>query len=54
MERFEELVRYHPENLQGQFYLGVSYFESKQNNKAKKQFQEVQNMTSQTLWSWQV
>jgi len=48
-ERFEELVRYHPDHIQGQFYLAVSYFESKQNNKAKKQFELVKNMTQDPM-----
>lgn len=48
-ERFEELVSHHPENIQGQFYLAVSYFESKQNNKAKKQFELVKNMTQDPM-----
>jgi len=48
-ERFEELVKHHPDNVQGQFYLGVSYFESKQNNKAKQQFELVQNMSKDPM-----
>lgn len=45
VERFEDLVASHPEHIEGQFYLGVSYFESKQKNKAKKQLQMVKEMT---------
>lgn len=45
VQRFEDLVANHPGNIEGQFYLGVSYFESKQNNKAKKQLQLVKEMT---------
>ncbi|MEX2592361.1 MAG: tetratricopeptide repeat protein [Anditalea sp.] len=45
VERFEDLIANHPGNIEGQFYLGVSYFESKQNNKAKKQLQMVKEMT---------
>jgi len=48
-ERFEELVSHHPDHIQGQFYLAVSYFESKQNNKAKKQFELVRNMTQDPM-----
>jgi len=48
-ERFEELVSHHPDHIQGQFYLAVSYFESKQNNKAKKQFELVRNMTKDPM-----
>lgn len=45
VQRFEDLVATHPDNIEGQFYLGVSYFESKQKNKAKKQLQSVREMT---------
>ncbi|KEO73494.1 tetratricopeptide repeat protein [Anditalea andensis] len=48
-ERFEELVGHHPDHIQGQFYLAVSYFESKQQNKAKKQFELVKNMTQDPM-----
>jgi tetratricopeptide (TPR) repeat protein len=48
-ERFEDLVSYHPEHLQGNFYLAVSYFESKQKNKAKKQFELVKSMTQDPM-----
>ncbi len=48
-ERFEELVKYHPGNLQGQFYLGVSYFEAKQKNKARAQFELVKEMTQDEM-----
>jgi len=44
-QRFEDLVANHPGNIEGQFFLGVSYFESKQENKAKKQLQMVREMT---------
>jgi len=49
VERFEDLVGYHPDHIQGQFYLAVSYFESKQMNKAKKQFGLVRNMTQDPM-----
>jgi TolA-binding protein len=49
VERFEELVKVHPQNLQGQFYLGVSYFESKEKNKAKAQFELVKKMTQDPM-----
>ena len=46
VQRFEDLVANHPENIEGQFYLGVSYFESNQKNKAEKQLQLVKEMTT--------
>jgi cytochrome c-type biogenesis protein CcmH/NrfG len=45
VQRFEELVANHPRNIEGQFFLGVSYYESKQQNKAKTQLQLVRDMT---------
>lgn len=44
-ERFEELVKHHPGNVQGQFYLGVSYFESDQKNKARRQLEALKQLT---------
>lgn len=44
-QRFEDLVASHPGNIEGQFFLGVSYYESKQESKAKKQLQMVREMT---------
>lgn len=44
-QRFEDLVANHPGNVEGQFYLGVSYYESKQLNKAKTQLQLVKTLT---------
>lgn len=49
IDRFEELIKYHPTNLQGQVFLGVSYFEAKQKNKAKAQFEKVQEMTEDPM-----
>jgi cytochrome c-type biogenesis protein CcmH/NrfG len=49
VERFEELINYHPDNLQGQFYLGVSYFEANQRNKARAQFEAVKDMTQDAM-----
>jgi len=48
-ERLEELLQYHPENIQGQFYLGVSYFEDNLKNKAKAQFEKVKGMTNDPM-----
>jgi outer membrane protein len=41
IERLEKLVTIYPENLQAQFYLAVSYFESGEKQKAKKLFEQV-------------
>jgi predicted Zn-dependent protease len=49
VERFEELINYHPDNLQGQFYLAVSYFEANQRNKARAQFEAVKDMTQDAM-----
>jgi len=46
VQRFEDLVANHPDNIEGQFYLWVSYFESNQKNKAKDQLQLVKEMTA--------
>ena len=46
VERFETLVAHYPENIEGQFYLGISYFESKQNKKAKEQLELVKGLTN--------
>ncbi|MBR9998851.1 MAG: tetratricopeptide repeat protein [Cyclobacteriaceae bacterium] len=43
-EYFEELVRLNPKNLQAQFYLGLSYFELNEKDKARKQFELVKSM----------
>ena len=49
VERFETLVGYHPNHLEGQFYLGVSYFETGQLQKAKSQFEKVKKMDSDEM-----
>lgn len=41
IERFEALAKYHPDNLEGQFYLGVAYFQAEERDLAKVQFQKV-------------
>ncbi|EPR66399.1 hypothetical protein ADICYQ_4533 [Cyclobacterium qasimii M12-11B] len=46
VERFETLVQYHPENIQGQFYLGVSLFESNQKKQAKTHLEGLRNKTT--------
>jgi len=44
VERFEKLVQNHPAHLEGQFYLGVSYFESGEKIKARDQFELIKAM----------
>ena len=44
VERFESLVSSHPDHLEGQFYLAVSYFENGQREKARAQFERVKAM----------
>lgn len=46
IERLEKLVQLYPENLQGRFYLGVSYFETGQKQKAKDEFEVVKKQDS--------
>jgi len=44
VERFEALVGYHPNSLDGNYLLAVCYFETGKSDKAKAQFQKVKNM----------
>ncbi len=44
IERFEKLTLSHPDHLEGQFYLGVSYFEAGEKIKARDQFELVKTM----------
>ena len=44
IERFEKLTQSHPGHLEGQFYLGVSYFEAGKKTKARDQFELVKTM----------
>lgn len=44
VERFEKLTQSHPEHLEGQFYLAVSYFEAGEKNKAREQFKLVKTL----------
>lgn len=44
IERFEQLVSLYPENLQAQYYLGLSYFEAGRKTMAKKQFEKVKSL----------
>lgn len=44
VERFEDLVGHHPNNLDGNYLLAVCYFETGKMEKAKTQFQKVKGM----------
>ena len=44
VERFETLVNAYPDDIEGQFYLGVAYFESGASAQAKGQFQKLQGL----------
>jgi TolA-binding protein len=41
IERFEQVLKTHPENDQAKFYLGISYAESGHGAEAKELLQEV-------------
>jgi tetratricopeptide (TPR) repeat protein len=43
-EYFEELAGINPNNLQAQFYLGLSYYNLNEKDKARKQFELVKSM----------
>jgi len=43
-ERFKNLVSLYPQNLQGQFYLGLCYYELGQKDRARKQFELIKSM----------
>jgi len=43
-ERLKNLVSLYPQNLQGQFYLGLCYYELGEKDKARKQFELVKSM----------
>jgi tetratricopeptide (TPR) repeat protein len=45
-ERFKKLVSVNAQNLQGQFYLGLCYFEQGKTSEARKQFELVKSMES--------
>ena len=46
LERFEKLVSVYPDHLEGNFYLGMSYFETGDLDKAKVQIEKVKQMDS--------
>ena len=47
--RFESLVKYYPKNIDGQYWLGVCYFQDEQMEKAKTQLQKVKEMDADSL-----
>jgi len=47
--RFENLVKYHPKNIDGQYWLGVCYFQDEQMEKAKTQLQKVKEMDADPM-----
>ena len=49
IEHFENLVKYHPENIEGQYWLGVCFFQAEQMQKAKVQLQKVKEMDADSL-----
>lgn len=49
LERFEDLIKYHPEHLEGNYYLGVCYFETGELDKARTQFEKVKQMDSDAM-----
>lgn len=49
LERFEALVTHHPDHLEGNYYLGVCYFETGELEKAKEQFKKVKQMDSDPM-----
>ena len=44
VERFERVIELNPDNLQAQYFLGVSYFETGEMRKAREQFELVKSM----------
>ncbi len=44
VQRFETLISYYPEHIEGNFFLGVCYYETGQNVKAKAQFEKVKTL----------
>lgn len=44
VQRFETLINYYPEHVEGNFFLGVCYLETDQNVKAKAQFEKVKTL----------
>jgi tetratricopeptide (TPR) repeat protein len=49
VEHFEILIENHPDNLEGNYYLGVCYFETGQLEKAKVQLEKVKTMDADPM-----
>lgn len=49
VEHFESLIENHPDNLEGNFFLGVCYFETGQLDKAKTQLEKVKKMDADPM-----
>ncbi|MCE7992633.1 MAG: tetratricopeptide repeat protein [Roseivirga sp.] len=49
VEHFESLIENHPDNLEGNYYLGVCYFETGQLEKAKAQLEKVKTMDTDPM-----
>ena len=46
IDRLEKVAELNPDNMQAQFFLGVSYFEAKKNRKAREQFERIKTMST--------
>ena len=44
IERFQSLVQYYPNHIEGNFFLGVCYFEAGQMVKARTQFEKIKTL----------
>ncbi|GHE55849.1 MAG: tetratricopeptide repeat protein [Bacteroidota bacterium] len=44
IERFQSLVQYYPNHIEGNFFLGVCYFEAGQMVKARAQFEKIKTL----------
>lgn len=49
VEHFESLIENYPDNLEGNYYLGVCYFETGQLDKAKTQLEKVKTMDADPM-----
>ncbi len=49
IQRFEALVKYYPENIEGQYWLGASYFGAEHMEEAKIQLQKVKEMDADSI-----
>ena len=46
IERFEKLLKNHPENIQAEFYLALSFMNNGQKAKARTLFSEIKNKSN--------